>query len=183
MRILLDRPDARNAQNRGLLVELDDAFLRAEADDDVRVVILGGTGPLFSSGHDMGSKVAMEEYHDRTRPCTINGGTRKGAEKPDAAGVALLLREHAAAGATCARSPSPRCTGTVFAAGLMLMWACDLIVGADDARVRRRRRHPPGHVRRRVLRPPVGVRPPQDQGAHADRRLASTSTRPTAWAW
>ena len=44
-RILLDRPDARNAQNRGMLVELHEAFLRAEADDEVRVVILGGVGP------------------------------------------------------------------------------------------------------------------------------------------
>ena len=34
-RIMLDRPEARNAQNRGMLVELDAAFLRAEADDAV----------------------------------------------------------------------------------------------------------------------------------------------------
>src|SRR5207248_6121586 len=61
-RIELNRPEARNAQNRGLLVELHEAFLRAEADDQVRVVILSGAGPMFSSGHDMGSKVAMEEY-------------------------------------------------------------------------------------------------------------------------
>ena len=55
-RITLDRPGSRNAQNRGLLVELDDAFGAAEADDQVRVVILCGAGPMFSSGHDMGSK-------------------------------------------------------------------------------------------------------------------------------
>ena len=61
-RIMLNRPDARNAQNRGLLVELDDAFLQAEPDDEVRVVILGGTGPMFSSGHDMGSKESMAEH-------------------------------------------------------------------------------------------------------------------------
>ena len=73
--------------------------------------------------------------------------------------------------------------GDVYAAGLMLMWACDLIVGRRRRTVRRRGRHPPRHVRRRVLRPPVGVRPPQDQGAHAHRRLASTSTRPTRSAW
>ena len=42
VRILLNRPDTRNAQNRGMLVELDDAFRRAEEDDTVRVVILGG---------------------------------------------------------------------------------------------------------------------------------------------
>src|SRR3954471_20424174 len=80
VRILLNRPDARNAQNRGLLVELDEAFLRAEADDACRVVILGGTGPLFSSGHDMGSKVAMEEYQSHPT-MSINGGTRESTEK------------------------------------------------------------------------------------------------------
>ena len=47
-RIMLNRPEARNAQNRGMLVELHEAFLEAEADDEVRVVILGGIGPMFS---------------------------------------------------------------------------------------------------------------------------------------
>ena len=41
-RIMLNRPDSRNAQSRGLLVDLDRAMLAAEADDQVRVVILGG---------------------------------------------------------------------------------------------------------------------------------------------
>jgi enoyl-CoA hydratase len=54
-RIMLNRVKSRNAQNRGLLVELNDAFLRAEEDDQVRVVIFGGNGPIFSSGHDLGS--------------------------------------------------------------------------------------------------------------------------------
>src|ERR1700722_9101638 len=82
-RIMLNRPGARNAQNRGLLVELHDSFLKAEADDQVRVVILGGVGPLFSSGHDMGSKEAIAERTDgpdRHPTTLINGGTRKGAE-------------------------------------------------------------------------------------------------------
>ena len=34
--ITLDRPKQRNAQNRGMLVELGSAFERAEEDDDVR---------------------------------------------------------------------------------------------------------------------------------------------------
>ena len=84
--------------------------------------------------------------------------------------------------------------GTVYAAGLMLMWACDLIVAADDTSVRRRGRYPPRHVRRRVLRPPLGVRAPQDQGADAHRRLdrrrggsrsghgLARSSRSTSWA-
>src|SRR5438445_13006394 len=83
VRIMLNRPDARNAQNRGMLVELNDAFLRAEADDAVRVVILGGMGPMFSAGHDMGSKVSMEEFTpgpNQHPSRTINGGTREGTE-------------------------------------------------------------------------------------------------------
>ena len=88
VRIMLDRPEARNAQNRGMLVELNEAFLRAEADDAVRVVILGGNGKMFSSGHDMGSKVAREEAYGENRHATrrINGGERKGSEQ-------LMLQE------------------------------------------------------------------------------------------
>ncbi len=89
-RITLDRPRTRNAQNRGLLVELGDAFARAEADDTVRVVILCGAGPMFSSGHDMGSREAIAE---RQPGCCRNGTTSSRTR---------------GAGATCARSPSPR---------------------------------------------------------------------------
>src|ERR1700694_4872239 len=46
-RVTLNRPEARNAQSRGLLVELGEAFSQAEADDEVRVVILAGAGPMF----------------------------------------------------------------------------------------------------------------------------------------
>src|SRR5215470_15741905 len=83
-RIMLNRPESRNAQSRGLLVELGDAFLQAEADDAVRVVILGGTGTMFSSGHDLGSKESREEMTpgpDQHISARTNGGTRKGAEK------------------------------------------------------------------------------------------------------
>src|ERR1700716_2003486 len=88
-RIMLNRPEARNAQNRGMLVELNEAFLKAEADDNVRVVILGGNGPMFSSGHDLGSKQAMSEHApgtDQHPSFQENGATRQGAEK-------LMLQE------------------------------------------------------------------------------------------
>src|SRR5262245_19117811 len=81
VRILLNRPDARNAQSRGLLVELNEAMLRAEADDEVRVVILGGMGPMFSSGHDLGSKESMAELMpgpNQHPSRKIHGATRKG---------------------------------------------------------------------------------------------------------
>src|SRR5277367_2508146 len=81
-RIMLNRPSARNAQNRGLLVELGDAMLAAEADDQVRVVILGGAGPLFSAGHDLGSRDAVAERTEgpgQHETYARYGGTRSGA--------------------------------------------------------------------------------------------------------
>lgn len=134
VRIMLNRPDARNAQNRGMLVELNEAFLRAEADDHVRVVILGGAGPLFSAGHDMGSSVAMQEYGpgpDEHWTYRVNGGTRTGAEN-------RMLQEwhyyfeNTRRWRNLRKITIAEVHGTVYAAGLMLMWACDLIVAADD---------------------------------------------------
>jgi enoyl-CoA hydratase len=128
-RIMLNRPDARNAQNRGMLVELNDAFLRAEADDEVRVVILGGMGPMFSSGHDMGSKVAQEEMLSHPSRL-VNGGTREGAER-------LMLQEwhyffdNTRRWRNLRKITIAQVHGPVFSAGLMLMWACDLIVAAE----------------------------------------------------
>ena len=135
-RIMLNRPESRNAQNRGMLVELHDAFLRAEADDTVRVVILGGTGPIFSSGHDLGSKEAIAERMagpDQHPTALINGATRKGAES-------LMLQEwhyffeNTKRWLNLRKITIAQVQGTVYAAGLMLMWACDLIVAAENAR-------------------------------------------------
>jgi enoyl-CoA hydratase len=136
VRVLLNRPEARNAQNRGMLVELDDALLRAEADDEVRVVILGGAGKAFSSGHDLGSKVMLEEampgpkQHPSRR---VNGGTRKGAES-------LTLQEwhhyfqNTLRWRNLRKITIGQAHGEVYAGALMLLWACDLIVAADGTR-------------------------------------------------
>jgi enoyl-CoA hydratase len=133
VRIMLNRPDQRNAQNRGLLVELDEAFRRAEADDTVRVVILGGAGKMFSAGHDMGtadSRAEMAPGPDQHVSARTDGGTRLGAEK-------LMLQEwHYYFQNTLRWRNLRKITiasvhGPVFAAGLMLMWACDLIVAAE----------------------------------------------------
>lgn len=133
-RITLDRPEARNAQNRGLLVELGDAFTAAEADDAVRVVILTGAGPSFSAGHDMGSEAGMRditpgpEAHASTR---VHGGTRDGVEQQ-------TLQEwhyyytNTVAWRNLRKITIAQVQGNVLAAGLMLAWACDLIVAGTD---------------------------------------------------
>ncbi|MEW5810389.1 MAG: enoyl-CoA hydratase [Actinomycetota bacterium] len=134
VRILLNRPETRNAQNRGLLVELNDAFLTAEADDDVRVIILGATGKMFSAGHDVVSPEAQEEYlpgPNQHPSWKVNGGTRKSAE-------ALMLQEwhhffqNTLRWRNLRKITIAQVHGKVYSAGLMLMWACDLIVAAED---------------------------------------------------
>ena len=131
-RIELNRPETRNAQHRALLVELGDAFHRAEADDTVRVVILSGVGTMFSSGHDMGSKEHLEErdpgplQHVTRR---TNGGSRDGVE-----GRMLqewhYFFENTRRWRSLRKITIAQVHGPVYAAGLMLMWACDLIVAA-----------------------------------------------------
>jgi enoyl-CoA hydratase len=133
-RIMLNRVESRNAQNRSLLVDLHDAMLHAEADDNVRVVILGGHGTMFSSGHDLGSKGAMEErMPGPNQHPTFQGygATYKGTENR------MLQEWHFFFQNTLRWRNLRKITiaqvhGTVFAAGLMLMWACDLITADED---------------------------------------------------
>lgn len=53
--IQLNRPQYRNAQSHALLQEVDDAFTLAQDDNNVRVVVVRGSGGTFSAGHDLGT--------------------------------------------------------------------------------------------------------------------------------
>ncbi|HNF07460.1 MAG TPA: enoyl-CoA hydratase [Mycobacterium sp.] len=136
-RIWLNRPAEANAQNRTLLVQLDGAFRRAEADDEVRVIILAGRGKNFSAGHDMGSEEALRDYMpgpDQHPTYKVDGGTRSGPVE------SLYLQEwHHYFENTCRWRDLRKITiaqvqGNAISAGLMLIWACDLIVAADNAK-------------------------------------------------
>lgn len=51
--ITLDRPERMNAWTGPMQVELNNAFDRIDADDDVRVVIITGEGRAFCAGSDL----------------------------------------------------------------------------------------------------------------------------------
>jgi len=51
--VTLNRPEARNALSRALFAELEAAFVRAQQDPDVRIVVLTGAGSAFSAGVDL----------------------------------------------------------------------------------------------------------------------------------
>jgi enoyl-CoA hydratase len=132
-RITLNRPRTRNAQNRGLLVELDEAFTEAERDDAVRLVILAGAGPIFSAGHDLGSSQAQAEKapgEGQHPTYQMNGANRL-------AGEARYRQEwhyffdNTRRWRNLRKITIASVQGNVFAAGLMLMWACDFIVAAE----------------------------------------------------
>src|SRR2546423_11597189 len=59
--IVMNRPEKRNALNGELIQALGHAFEDAADDDSVRVVVVRGAGPMFSSGMDVGSLHALSK--------------------------------------------------------------------------------------------------------------------------
>ncbi len=133
VRVMLNRPNVRNAQNRGLLIELDAALVAAEQDDQVKVIILGGLGEIFSAGHDLGSREFIEEQlpGPQQHPSfLVNGGTRSGAEKRMTQEWHYFFN-NVRRWRDLRKITVAQVHGAVYAAGLMLMWACDLIVASE----------------------------------------------------
>src|SRR4051794_11456815 len=60
VRLTLNRPGRRNALSRELLSELDGAIEAIGDDRSARVVVLGGNGPVFSSGHDLAEMAGLD---------------------------------------------------------------------------------------------------------------------------
>ncbi|MET0545075.1 MAG: enoyl-CoA hydratase [Caulobacterales bacterium] len=127
-RILLNRPRTRNAQNLDMLRQLDAAFMRAAADDSVKVILLGAEGPDFSSGHDLRKSLDQE-------PAERFSGV--GVSSPG--GQGYMAREADVYLGLCRKwrdLPKPtiaQVQGRCIAGGLMLAWVCDLIIASDDA--------------------------------------------------
>jgi len=116
--ITLNRPEVANAQNAPLLDDLDAAWSRAAADDEVRVIVLRGNGKHFSSGHDLNSrwpapeKITLEWIYKYEARRYLDYSLRwRNVPKPSIAAV----------------------QGKCIAGGLLLCWPCDLIVAADNA--------------------------------------------------
>ena len=122
--ITLNRPDAANAQNSQLIDDLDAAFDRAEADADVRVVVLAAAGKHFSAGHDLKELLAGTEHWAAMRD-TPEG--KLAHEQTMYFDKLVRIRDFRKVTIAAVQ-------GTCSAAGLMLASMCDLIVAADDAR-------------------------------------------------
>jgi len=166
-RVLLNRERSRNAQNRAARRARRGAARRRGRRRGARGHPRG-TGPMFSSGTTSARRrcwlrCAPVQISTRRSPSTAAPGW---VRRTACSRNALLLHQHVALAQPAQDHHRPG-TRTSLRAGLMLMWACDLIVAArtpssltwwNEAR----------HVRPRVLRH-RGVRTPQDQGADAHR--------------
>jgi enoyl-CoA hydratase len=132
-RITMNRPEFRNAQNSKMTYALDDAFYRASADPEVKVIVLAGSGKHFSAGHDIGTPGRdVHESFDRRAGLWWDHVGQTGAEN-------RFAREEEVYLGMCRRwreLPKPtiaQVQGACIAGGLMLAWVCDLIIASDDA--------------------------------------------------
>lgn len=123
--ITLNRPKQRNAQDLDLIVQLDQCWTRAAEDKAVKVIVLNAKGPHFSAGHDI-SQQAMDQVPDVDWQGEV------------IADLYHYEQKHFVEFCTRWRNiPKPSIAavqGACIAAGLMLVWPCDLIIAADNAR-------------------------------------------------
>ncbi|HCF85212.1 MAG TPA: hypothetical protein DEV72_08425, partial [Ktedonobacter sp.] len=52
-RVVMNRPGAMNAMNRGMITELRQALERAQSDPNASIIVLAGAGGNFCAGDDL----------------------------------------------------------------------------------------------------------------------------------
>lgn len=117
-RVVLSRPDRRNAFDDGLVARLSEIFAGIAADPSVRVVLLEGRGPAFCAGADLGWMKSM--------------ATATAAEN---AASARRMADMFEAIATCRAAVVAKVHGAALGGGAGLVAAADVAVCADTAQI------------------------------------------------
>jgi methylglutaconyl-CoA hydratase len=116
MQICMSRADVFNAFDEAMIAELDSAFAQLIADDDVRVIVLAGSGKHFSAGADL---KWMQRASQQSRELNLADARRF---------AAMLARIDS--------SPKPtlaRIQGAALGGGVGLACACDIAIAADNS--------------------------------------------------
>ena len=111
--VTLNRPAKRNALSLGLMRELLDCFGRIGNEKQLRAVVLGAAGKVYSSGHDL-SELVGQDINDTRRIFDV---------------CAELMTK-------IQSIPQPviaEVQGVATAAGCQLVATCDLAVAAEEA--------------------------------------------------
>ncbi|WP_193044698.1 enoyl-CoA hydratase/isomerase family protein [Mycolicibacterium baixiangningiae] len=114
--ITLNRPRKLNAINKAVITSLGDALRQAEADDDVRVVVITGAGGNFSAGYDIANSSVVAS--------------------PDAATAHHYLSAEAALTMQLwglAKPTIAAVDGWCLAGGFDTVLACDIVVASERA--------------------------------------------------
>ena len=115
-RVILNRPEMRNAFDDKTIAELTQAFSQLGQDPQVRVIVLAANGLAFCAGADLNWMRRMADY---TRAENL----------ADAAALAEMLRVIY----ECPKPTIARIQGDVVAGGMGLVAACDMAVSVDTA--------------------------------------------------
>jgi enoyl-CoA hydratase len=121
--ITINRPDRRNAiLSPDMHVLFKERLDRAEADDEVKVVILAAEGKDFSSGDDV-RRLPVEQ-----------AGLTKGKKLPQTArlGNARRLHRHLTNWLEFPKTVIAACQGATLGAGMNLALAADILVVSED---------------------------------------------------
>lgn len=125
--ITFDRPEKRNALTYAAFDRMMALLAQAEADDDVRVVVIQGKGEHFCAGHDLaeiGSEYGFDPSGKGRRPsqrARLNFDRRHVNQFRD-----LMY---------CSKPTIALVRGYCVGAGLHIVEACDLAIASDQARI------------------------------------------------
>ena len=132
--LTLNRPERLNAIDARMPAALSEAVARAEADDQVRVIVLGGAGRGFCSGYD------LKVYAQAEGP---NAGSQ---EMPwDPMLDYEMMRKNTRHFMSLWRASKPtiaRVHGHAIAGGSDIALCCDFVIMAEDAQIG----YPPARV-------------------------------------
>jgi methylglutaconyl-CoA hydratase len=112
--VWMNRPDVHNAFNAQLIADLTAACRALDADDSVRVVVLGGRGKSFSAGADLNWMKAAGEA----------GEAENFADAMRLAGMLRTLSE-------MSKPTIARVHGAALGGGMGLASACDICVATE----------------------------------------------------
>ena len=117
--VTINRPESRNALNWDAYRELQEAFERAQADPEVRCVLLTGADPSFCSGDDV-----KEIMAGPARETTV-AKLRQVRPRPTPAAIAVL---------ECDRPVVAAVNGPAVGWGMDLTLFCDIRIASERAR-------------------------------------------------